>query len=65
MSKTVRLLKVSLQATLVIDDGEHLTEANSQTVTIGAADWQAFVDEGFDATIEALEKQLAEQDANP
>jgi hypothetical protein len=43
-SKRVRLLKVAVQATFVVDDGESLEEQTGQAVVVNAADWPAFAE---------------------
>jgi hypothetical protein len=58
--KRLRLLKVIVQAVLVVDDGETLTEQNTQPMTISAADWPEFAASGFAAAMEQLRQQVEE-----
>lgn len=57
MSKRVRLLKVQLQVTAVIDDGESLTEAPTQPVTLTPAQW-ADAQEMVSASLADLQERV-------
>jgi hypothetical protein len=62
----IRLLKVAVQATVVLDDGEHLQEAVFEPTIVTAANWRGFADGSFkEAHMQELmgmiEKQMAQQ----
>jgi hypothetical protein len=57
----LRLLKVVVQATFVVDDGESLTEQVAAPVTVSAAEWPAYATETFPQQVAALEQQMAEE----
>jgi putative copper export protein len=61
----IRLLKVAVQATVVLDDGEHLQEAVFEPTIVTAAKWREFADASFkEAHMQELmglvEKQMAQ-----
>jgi hypothetical protein len=43
----IRLLKVAVQATVVLDDGEHLQEAVFEPTIVTAAKWREFAGHSF------------------
>lgn len=55
--KRLRLLKVLIQPVLVVDDGEGLSEANTQPVEVAADDWPSYPDV-LAARIVELEDEL-------
>jgi hypothetical protein len=56
----LRLLKVVVQATFVLDDGESLAEQVAAPVTVSANEWASYSSETFPAQVAALEQQLAD-----
>jgi hypothetical protein len=61
----IRLLKVAVQATVVLDDGEHLQEAVFEPTIVTAAKWREFADASFkephmQELMGLVEKQMAQ-----
>lgn len=57
----LRLVKVVVQATLVLDDGESLTEHVTSPVTLSASEWPTYATETFPEQLTLLEQQLLDQ----
>lgn len=60
MTMRLRLVKVTMQATCVIDDGESLREQVTEPVTIAAADWPDYAASGFAEQLAQAELSLNE-----
>lgn len=58
MNRRLRLVKVVVQPFYVVDDGDTLTEANAQPLSVAAADWP-----GLPELLE-LQRAAREQELN-
>lgn len=56
--KKLRLVKVLVQSTFVIDDGESLTEMTAETATVAAKDWPGYASGAFAEAVAAYEAKL-------
>lgn len=54
----LRLLKVIVQAVVVIDDGETLVERVVEPVSVSADEWEGFAAGRFAESFELLRKQV-------
>lgn len=59
--RRLRLVKVAVQPTFVVDDGDTLTEVQGHAVAVTAANWPSFAADAF--TEDELVKLLATLDA--
>jgi hypothetical protein len=57
-SARLRLVKVVVQATFVLDDGDSLTEQLAAPVTVSAAEWPTYASETFPKQVAELEQQM-------
>lgn len=62
--KRVRLLKVVIQPTFVIDDGTTLIERTSEPVLISAEQWPTYYKEQFLPNVELLEQSINQESSN-
>jgi hypothetical protein len=63
--KRLRLVKVDLQATFVVDDGDTLEERTANPVTLTAAEWPVYAKTGFAKAIKQAEEELNASDEEP
>lgn len=61
----VRLLKLIVQPTFVVDDGEHLREVPVGAVQVDPAGLEAFVELGLDEMAKQVIEKLAELPPSP
>jgi hypothetical protein len=60
--KKIRLVKVVVQPTFVIDDGKSLKEVDPQTVVIPAEEWPTYSSERFPREVEKWQEKLNSED---
>lgn len=63
--KRLRLLKVIVQPTFVLDDGETLTELTVQPTTVSPSQWPTFATTEFAAAMEQLRQQVEVAGTDP
>jgi hypothetical protein len=56
--KRLRHVKTVMQHTLVLDDGQTLTEFTGEPVTVSADKWDEYVNGGFERGVRDAEKNL-------
>lgn len=57
-NKRLRLLKVVVQPVFVIDDGEKLTEVETQSVVVPADRWPTYATSEFLEAVDELQQEL-------
>lgn len=61
MTGRLRLVGVTVTPSFVLDDGEHLTAVQVQSLQVTAADWPAYSTEGFTRDLALLQEQVDAQ----
>jgi hypothetical protein len=56
----VRLLKLVIQPTYVVDDGEHLREVPVQPIQVDSRGWDDFKEKGLGEVEDQVRQQLAD-----
>jgi hypothetical protein len=61
----VRLVKLLVQPTFVVDDGETLVEQVADAIPVTAAEWPTFAADRFVAMVDELQRRVDAQSAIP
>lgn len=65
MTPRVRVVQYVVQAQVVVDDGETLTPAQVQPLTISAAEWPTFAETGMAEYLAKLQSEFDKQQTDP
>lgn len=58
MTNRVRIVQWNVQPVVMVDDGEILTPLPVEALSIAAADWPAWAENGWRAAVEQLRAQV-------
>lgn len=62
LSKRMRVVGWNVQPVVMVDDGDNLTPVQVQPLQVPQADWQAFVDGGWQSSLETVREQVEDSD---